>query len=369
MIEVDVQFRRDTFALNAAFRANSEGVTAIFGRSGSGKTTLINLLAGLEQPDTGRIAIDGTVLFDSDASIDIPPEQRRLGYVFQDGRLFPHMTVQRNLVYGRRGALSDAEFNMIVRLLDLAPLLDRRPGTLSGGEKQRVAIGRALLAQPKLLLMDEPLASLDAGRKAEILTYIERLREEVRLPIVYVSHSSDEIVRLADTLVLLSDGAVAAVGPLEDLMSRLDLRPLTGRYEAGAVIPATVAHTQPETQLTELEFPGGTLLVPATDLPVGHELRVRVRARDVSLALAPPDGISTLNILRGTVTEIGDGSGPLVDVLVDIGCPIWARVSRHAVQALNIQVGNEIYALIKAVSFDRRSLGYGAVDRASNDGG
>lgn len=369
MIEVDVQFRRETFSLNAAFSADSEGVIAIFGRSGSGKTTLINLLAGLERPNGGRISVDGAVLFDSDAGIDMPPEQRRLGYVFQDGRLFPHMTVHRNLVYGRRGALSDAEFETIVKLLDLAPLLDRRPGTLSGGEKQRVAIGRALLAQPQLLLMDEPLASLDAGRKAEILTYIERLREEVRLPIVYVSHSSDEIVRLADTLVLLSDGAVAAVGPLEDLMSRLDLRPLTGRYEAGAVIPTIVARTQPETQLTELKFPGGTFLVPATDLPTGHELRVRVRARDVALALAPPDGISTLNILRGTVTEIGDGSGPLVDVLVDIGCPIWARISRHALASLKIDVGNEIYALIKAVSFDRRSLGYGAADRGSSEAG
>ncbi len=369
MIEVDVQFHRETFRLNAAFKADSEGVIAIFGRSGAGKTTLINLLAGLERSSSGRIAIDGTVLFDSDAGIDKPPEQRRLGYVFQDGRLFPHMTVQRNLVYGRRGALSDAEFDAIMRLLDLSPLLDRRPGTLSGGEKQRVAIGRALLAQPKLLLMDEPLASLDAGRKSEILTYIERLREEVRLPIVYVSHSSDEIVRLADTLVLLSDGAVAAVGPLEDLMSRLDLRPLTGRYEAGAVIPVTVARTRPETQLTELDFPGGTLLVPATDLPTDHALRVRIRARDVALALTPPDGISMLNILRGTVTEIGDDEGPLVDVLVDIGCPIWARISRHALQALDIEVGRRIYALIKAVSFDRRSLGYGSADRLSKDGG
>lgn len=367
MIEVDVQFRRDTFTLNAAFSAKSEGVTAIFGRSGSGKTTLINILAGLERPSTGRIVVDGTVLFDSTAGIDVAPEERRLGYVFQDGRLFPHMTVRRNLTYGRRGAQSGEEFETVVRLLDIEPLLNRRPGTLSGGEKQRVAIGRALLAQPKLLLMDEPLASLDAGRKSEILTYIERLREEVRLPIVYVSHSSDEIVRLADTLVLLSDGAVAAVGPLEDLMSRLDLRPLTGRYEAGAVIPVTVSQTRPETQLTELDFPGGTLLVPATDLPTGHDLRVRVRARDVALSLTPPNGISTLNILRGTVTEIGDGSGPLVDVLIDIGCPIWARISRHALTSLNIEVGKQIYALIKAVSFDRRSLGYGATDRISKD--
>lgn len=369
MIEVDVQLRRKTFSLNAAFEASSEGVIAIFGRSGSGKTTLINVLAGLERPNSGRISVDGTVLFDSDAGIDIPPEQRQLGYVFQDGRLFPHMTVRRNLVYGRRSALTTGEFDTIVRLLDLTPLLNRRPGTLSGGEKQRVAIGRALLAQPKLLLMDEPLASLDAGRKSEILTYIERLRDEVGLPIVYVSHSSDEIVRLADTLVLLSNGAVAAVGQLEDLMSRLDLRPLTGRYEAGAVIPVTVARTRPETQLTELDFPGGTLLVPATDLPPGHAFRVRIRARDVALSLTPPDGISMLNILHGTVTEIGDEKGPLVDVLVDIGCPIWARISRHALRSLNIETGKQIYALIKAVSFDRRSLGHGPTPRVRRNAG
>ncbi len=369
MIEVDVQFRRNDFSLDAAFSAKSEGITAIFGRSGSGKTTLINILAGLERPNTGRIVVDDAVLFDSSAGIDVAPERRRLGYVFQDGRLFPHMTVKRNLIYGRRSAPSGTEFDAIVRLLDIEPLLDRRPGTLSGGEKQRVAIGRALLCQPKLLLMDEPLAALDAGRKSEILTYIERLREEVRLPIVYVSHASDEIVRLADTLVLLSDGAVAAVGPLEDLMSRLDLRPLTGRYEAGAVIPVTVARTRPETQLTELVFPGGTLLVPATDLPAGHAFRVRVRARDVALSLTPPDGISMLNILRGTVTEIGDDSGPLVDVLVDIGCPIWARISRHALDSLDITVGKQIYTLIKAVSFDRRSLGYGAAHRVSEQTG
>lgn len=358
MIEIDVTRQRGAFTLQARFEAASEGVIALFGRSGAGKTTLINLIAGLERPDAGRIVLDGRVLYDSEAGAIVPPERRRLGYVFQDGRLFPHLSVRRNLAYGRHGNPDGAAFDRIVDLLELRPLLGRKPGTLSGGEKQRVAIGRALLSQPDALLMDEPLASLDAGRKAEILDYIERLRAETHLPIVYVSHASDEIVRLADTLVLLSDGKVAAVGPIEDLMSRLNLRPLTGRYEAGAVIPATVAGVQDEVGLTKLDFPGGVLRVSGSDLPAGRQLRVRVRARDVSLSLSPPNDISILNVLPGTVQEIGDEPEPQVDVLIDIGCPIWARITRHARDRLGIEPGARVYALIKASAFDRRNLGY-----------
>ena len=366
MIEIDVTCQRGDFTLQAQFAAASEGVIALFGRSGAGKTTLINLIAGLERPDAGRIVLDSHVLYDSGAGTMVPPEQRRLGYVFQDGRLFPHLSVRRNLTYGRHSNPDSTGFDRIVDLLDLRLFLDRKPGTLSGGEKQRVAIGRALLSQPDALLMDEPLASLDAGRKAEILDYIERLREETHLPIVYVSHASDEIVRLADTLVLLSDGEVAAVGPIEDLMSRLDLRPLTGRYEAGAVIPATVAGVQDEVGLTKLDFPGGILRVSASDLPAGRQLRVRVRARDVSLSLSPPSDISILNVLPGTVQEIGDESGPQVDVLVDIGCPIWARITQHARGRLGIEPGVQVYALIKAIAFDRHSLGYGGTRRSES---
>ena len=363
MIEVDVRRRRGSFQLHAEFSTGNGRLTALFGRSGAGKTTLINLLAGLDRPDEGRIVVDGVTLYDSISRTNLPPEQRRLGYVFQDGRLFPHMSVRRNLMFGHNGAPDRQEIESVVRMLELDPLLGRRPKTLSGGEKQRVAIGRALLSRPRLLLMDEPLASLDAGHKAEILEYIERLRDESGVPIVYVSHASEEVVRLADTLVLLSEGKVAAVGPLESLMSRLDLRPLTGRYEAGAVVSAVVDAEQRDADLTQLSFAGGTLRVPKLDIGAGQELRLRLRARDVALALSPPSNLSILNVFPGVVQEIGEEDGPQVDVLVDIGCPIWARITQHARRQLDIKQGKPVYALIKAVSFDRRSLGYGAGHR------
>ena len=364
MIEVDVRRRRGSFQLHAEFSTGNGRLTALFGRSGAGKTTLINLLAGLDRPDEGRIVVDGVTLYDSISRTNLPPEKRRLGYVFQDGRLFPHMSVRRNLMFGHNGAPDRQEIDSVVRMLELDPLLGRRPKTLSGGEKQRVAIGRALLSRPRLLLMDEPLASLDAGHKAEILEYIERLRDESGVPIVYVSHASEEVVRLADTLVLLSEGKVAAVGPLESLMSRLDLRPLTGRYEAGAVVSAVVDAEQRDAGLTQLSFPGGTLRVPKLDIGAGQELRLRLRARDVALALSPPSNVSILNVFPGVVQEIGEEDGPQVDVLVDIGCPIWARITQHARRQLDIKQGKPVYALIKAVSFDRRSLGYGASQRS-----
>ena len=214
MIDVDIRLTKDDFRLDTKFETDT-GLTALFGKSGSGKTTLINAIAGLERPDEGRIEVDGNVLFDANAGINLPPEKRRLGYVFQESRLFPHLNVSKNLAYGMtlaRPAEGGQDFKRIVELLDLGALLTRRTRTLSGGERQRVAIGRALLANPRILLMDEPLASLDAGRKAEIIPFIERLRDELLLPIVYVSHAIEEVIRVADTMVVMSDGRVAAGG-------------------------------------------------------------------------------------------------------------------------------------------------------------
>ncbi|MGH6960430.1 MAG: molybdenum ABC transporter ATP-binding protein, partial [Dongiaceae bacterium] len=239
MLEVDAAHQLGDFRLDVRMSAPTHGIVALFGKSGSGKTSLVNMLAGLMRPTRGRIALNGAVLFDSAAGIDLPPERRRLGYVFQEGRLFPHLDVRRNLLYGWHRAPAGERavgLERIVELLGIGHLLHRRPTQLSGGEKQRVAIGRALLANPRLLLMDEPLASLDGPRKAEVLPFIERLRDELRLPVVYVSHDMAEIVRLADSVAVMSEGRVAAVGPIEDIMGRLDLRPLTGRYEAGAVL-------------------------------------------------------------------------------------------------------------------------------------
>jgi molybdate transport system ATP-binding protein len=364
MIEIDVEKRLGAFTLAARFSTPAQGITALFGRSGSGKTTLVNMLAGLVRPDRGRIAIGGDVLFSSEDGIELPPERRRLGYVFQEGRLFPHYSVRGNLTYGRRhGTARDAPgLDAIVALLGLEGLLDRRIGDLSGGEKQRVAIGRALLAEPRLLLMDEPLAALDAPRKAEILPFIERLRSTLGIPVIYVSHAMEEILRLADMLVLMSEGRVAAIGTVEELTSRLDLRPLTGRYEAGSVIRATVAGQDVSYGLTELAFPGGRLRVAHVALPLGTAVRARIRARDVALALERPTGISIRNILPARIVEIASDRGPLADVRLDIGTPaapvaLWSRITARAVRELGIAVGRQVYALIKTVALDGASLG------------
>ena len=313
------------------------------------------------KPDSGRIALADQLLFDSFQGIDLAPERRRIGYVFQEGRLFPHLNVRGNLSYGLRRVPPGErriELEQVIGLLGLEPHLGRRPRDLSGGEKQRVALGRAMLANPRLLLMDEPLAALDQQRKEEVMPFIERLRDELAIPIVYVSHAMDEVVRLADTLVLLSEGRTVAVGPLDELTSRLDLRPLTGRYEAGAVIEATVTRHDHSFALSELDFSGGTLRVPQIDLPPGASLRVRLRARDIALALEQPKNTSILNAFPGVVRDMSEEPGSLVDVLLDVGgTALWARVTARSCHDLNLQTGSRVYALVKAVAIDRHTLG------------
>ncbi len=359
-IEADVRLRHGAFSLSAQFESEA-GVTVLFGRSGSGKTTLLNAIAGLVKPDAGRIVVGGETFFDSDRRISVPVQKRRIGYVFQEGRLLPHLSVRSNLAYGRFFTpVADryVDFDRVVSLLDLGTLLERRPRHLSGGEKQRVAIGRALLASPRLLLMDEPLASLDAARKGEILHYVERLRDEMRVPIIYVSHAIEEVTRLADTLVLVSDGRVTGVGSVPELAARLDLRNQLGRFEGGAVIDARVSAQDLASGLAHLAFDGGELLTTDLDALVGERVRVRIRARDVSIALERPKGISILNCLAGTVAEIsGDGSS--ADVRIMVGATaIIARVTRHSIQTLNLAPGVPVHALVKAVSLDRHSVGY-----------
>lgn len=370
MIEIDVRHRLGAQDFAVKLSAPARGVTALFGRSGAGKTTIVNMLAGLIRPDAGRIAVQGQTLYDDASGINLPPERRRIGYVFQESRLFPHLNVLINLRYGmRRVPKADRRIaeEPVIEILGLGELLDRRPSTLSGGERQRVALGRALLTSPSLLLMDEPLASLDGARKAEVLPFIEALRDEFAIPIVYVSHAIEEIVRLADTLALVSDGSIAAVGGVEELMSRLDLRPLTGRYEAGAVVATVVEAIDPEFGLADLRFDGGLLRAPAAGLEPGRPVRVRIRARDVSLALTRPTDISILNIFEGTVREIGppldDAPGAQVDVQLDIGVPLWARVTRRSVSDLGIAPGRKVHALIKAIAIDRQSLGMMGANR------
>jgi molybdate transport system ATP-binding protein len=346
-IEVDISARLGDFSLAVQFTSDAP-ITALFGRSGSGKTTVLNAIAGLVRPEGGRIAVGDTVFFDGRTCV--PVQRRRVGYVFQDARLLPHLSVRQNLLYGRffiPAAERYADFDRIVALLDLGHLLSRRPQGLSGGEKQRVAIGRALLASPRLLLMDEPLAALDTPRKAEILYYIERLRDEVRVPVVYVSHDIEEVVRLADNVVILADGKVAESGPV------------MGRLAGGTVFDTRVAEQDLTWGLTRLDFPGGCFYAADVDALVGERVRVRIRARDVSIALAPPYDASFLNVLPGTVASISREQGASVDVQLDIaGTPLVARVTRKSVSALGLVPGQRAYALIKSVAIDQPSVGY-----------
>jgi molybdate transport system ATP-binding protein len=363
MIAVDIEQRLGTFRLSVKFRADVP-IVGLFGRSGSGKTSVINAIAGISRPERGSIHINDMCLFDSAHGIDLPPEARRIAYVFQDSLLFPHLDVRTNLLYGHRLRAPDERFiapDKVIALLGLDTLLDRRTNALSGGEKQRVAIGRALLAQPRILLLDEPLASLDTPRKSEILAYIERLRDELHIPMVYVSHSVAEITRLTDTTVILADGKCLAFGSTEDVMSRADLKPATGRDEAGTLVETHVAAHDAAESLTMLAFDGITLAVPQLDATAGERVRVRIRARDVSVALVRPADISILNILPGRIVAIENGDGPFVDVRIAVGTgatTLIARITRRSLHALALQPGRELFALVKAVSFDQRSVGF-----------
>jgi len=357
-LEIDILHRLGGFTLEAKLTAPA-GLTALFGPSGSGKTSVINLVAGLMKPDRGRIVIDGEVLVHTEGSIFVPAYKRRIGYVFQEGRLFPHLSVRQNLLYGRWfSSLGGDGVEDVVELLGIGALLDRRPEGLSGGEKQRVAIGRALLANPRLILMDEPLASLDEARKAEILPYIERLRDESRVPILYVSHSLSEVTRLATALAILSDGRIAAAGPTDQIMQRFDLLPPSARDEAGSILETRVESHDDAYGLTTLRARAGSVRVPRIELSAGQPVRIRIRARDVMVATERPQGLSALNILAGTVSEVGGADGPAADLRIDCaGEIVTARVTRHSIATLNLRPGMPVYAVIKSVAFDRRSIG------------
>lgn len=352
-LEVDIEHRLGAMTLAARFTATGR-LTALFGRSGAGKTSLVNIIAGLTRPDRGRVVVDGTVLTDTGRGIHLPAHRRRIGYVFQEGRLFPHLTVRQNLTYGRwftPAAARWGSFDGVVEMLGIGPLLDRRPGLLSGGEKQRVAIGRALLSSPRILLMDEPLAALDEARKAEILPYIERLRDEAQVPIVYVSHAVSEVARLAATVVLLAEGRVVATGEAVEMLGRLDLMPAAGGREGGAVLDTHVAGHDDGYELTVLACAAGEIVVPRLDRPASAAARVRIQARDVMLALVEPVGISAQNVLRAEVAEIGRPTGGSVDIRLDChGQVLLASVTRRAVDQLGLVPGLPVFAIIKTVA-------------------
>lgn len=358
MLEVSLRHSFDGFTLDATFDA-PPGVTVLFGRSGSGKTTVVNAVAGLLMPDAGRIAAGDLTLLDTERGIRLRPHRRRIGYIFQEGRLFPHLTVGQNLSYGAWFAPKGAPRENAPRIIDLlgiGHLLERRPAALSGGEKQRVAIGRALLSAPRLILADEPLAALDEARKAEILPYFERLRDEVSIPILYVSHSVSEVARLATTVVALDGGRVTAQGSVAEVLGNPNLM-TTGVREAGAVLIARVTRHHDD-GLTELDANGIPLFLPRIAQAPGATLRVRIAAHDVILSRNRPEGLSALNIIAGTVKEIRPGSGPGALVALDTAAGrVLARVTRRSADALGLAPGETVHAIVKSVAVAPEDVG------------
>jgi molybdate transport system ATP-binding protein len=352
-VSIEARFKLDYagFSLAVDLVLPGRGITAIFGQSGSGKTTLLRCIAGLERAH-GVLSIAGQRW--QDTAFFMPVHERPLGYVFQEANLFPHLTARRNLEYGMKRvptASRRVAMDQAIDLLGIGQLLERLPERLSGGERQRVAIARALLTSPRLLLMDEPLAALDLARKNEILPYLERLHDELEIPVLYVSHSPDEVARLADHIVVMESGRAVAQGPLAATLARLDL-PIRLGEDAGVVIDTVVAEHDEHFHLARVEFPGGSLWVRDIGHAIGHHLRVHILARDVSLAAQPVTGTSILNALPGRVIELAaDGHPALALVRLDIGgTPLLARISQRSAAALAIAPGMTVWAQIKAVA-------------------
>jgi molybdate transport system ATP-binding protein len=354
VLEVSVLKQLGAFRLDATFSAPTPGVIALFGRSGSGKSTLLNLIAGLLAPDAGAVSLDGERLTDARRGLALPVERRRIGYVFQDARLFPHLSVLSNLRYGdrrRRQTPSLIAFDEVVELLGLARLLQRRPWQLSGGERQRVSLGRALLSRPRLLLLDEPLASLDVSRREEVLPYLVALRERVSIPMVFVSHQFDEVLRLATHLVLLEGGHVLAEGAVEEMSLYPELQSIVGPDLAGAVVEGLVTRVNPASGTAELAVGSGTLQVSLREVQPGARVRLQLLARDVILATQPVQGLSVRNALASRIIAIADDDSGAVLVRVDVGGAIvLARITQDARRALNLRPGDAVWTLVKAVS-------------------
>ncbi|QBY02487.1 molybdenum ABC transporter ATP-binding protein [Rhodophyticola sp. CCM32] len=341
----------------------NDGLTAIFGPSGAGKTSILRCVAGLLHPDQGQVQIGDHLLLDTARGINIPTARRRISYVFQEPRLFPHMSVAANLGYGAAGARGRAlplGFDPLVDLLGLGPLLTRRPATLSGGEGQRVALGRALLAAPDLLLMDEPLSALDTGRKADLLPYFERLRDQVGIPILYVSHDVSEVARLADTVILMDKGRMRSVGPVAEIFAGGETGDQVSRDMAGALLNVTIAAHDAEDGLTEARIGAQPLWLPGHVGNPGDRLRLRLDARDVMLMRDMPKGISALNVLPATVISIGAGPGSGALVRLDHqGQVLVARVTKRSVRVLALEPGLRLHAIVKSMSVTQERVGPG----------
>lgn len=340
-LSVQLRHQFPSFDLDIAFDAPS-GITGLFGKSGAGKTSVIRAVAGLLRPDAGRIVLGDRVLFEK--GVHVPPHQRHIGYVFQEPRLFPHLTVQQNLTYG-----GQHNFDQVVDMLGISALLTRRPAHLSGGEAQRVALGRALMSGAELLLLDEPLAALDAPRKAEILPYLETLRDYSKIPMLYVSHSVDEVARLSSLIVVLDAGRVIRSGPARDVLSDISATAIFGRRAAGAILTGQIT-AQEVDGLTRVETSAGPIFVPRQG-QIGANLAVRIHAQDVMLARTRPTDISALNILSATVIDIQPEIAPNVMVQLQAGAEILlARITARSCAALGLTAGSHCFAILKSVA-------------------
>ncbi len=353
---IDARFRitHNDFTLDVDLQLPGHGVSALFGASGSGKTTFLRAIAGLERAPGGYLSVNNAVWQDDSCGLFVPTHQRPLGYVFQEASLFPHLSIRANLEYGMRrvpAAARKVSLEHAVELLGIAPLLGRMPDRLSGGEKQRVAIARALATSPRILLMDEPLAALDLKRKHEILPYLERLHDELDIPVLYVSHAPDEVARLADHLVVLEQGRALASGALNETLARLDL-PIRLGEDAGVVLEGEIAEIDAEWHLARVDFAGGSLWVRDSGVPLGRHVRVRILARDISIALASHTDSSILNILPATVEQLADDAHPALALvrLNASGVPLVARITRRSATRLQLCPGQAVWAQIKAVA-------------------
>jgi molybdate transport system ATP-binding protein len=360
-LSVEIRHQFPGIKLDIAFNTGS-GITALFGHSGAGKSTIAQAISGAFTPNDGHIELNGNILYSKDKNINCPAQRRGIGYVFQQDLLFPHFSVQGNLQYASRygrGANSTKQQDEVIDILGIKHLLQRRPGGLSGGERQRVAIARALLSNPALLVMDEPLSALDDPRKAEILPYIERIRDHSDVPILYITHAVSEIARLADQVVVVERGRVTKTGTAMDVFSDPDIVPQLGLQSAGALLNATIEKHEDD-GLTKLKSASGPIYLPELDAEIGQAVRVRVLAHDVMLATKQPENISALNVFHGRVSAIKFGRGPGAIVSVESsGNTILARVTRRSVEALNLQIGHQCYAIIKSVSVAPNQIGHG----------
>jgi molybdate transport system ATP-binding protein len=361
-IAIDVRARRGSFQLDASARFSLSGITVILGPSGSGKTTLLRVLAGLENRAIGSVRIGDECWLDSTRNVFVAPHRRAMGYVFQDGRLFPHLTVGGNLAYAERRAaqrLRPADREQLVRLLHIGKLLDQPASTLSGGEVQRVALARALLTNPRLLLMDEPLSALDLPHRSEALSYIEHASELFGIPVIYVTHAIEEAARLANTLAIMNNGGFLAAGPAPDILARLDLAPYLGRFEAGAILEGTVMGEDHSFGISIVDIDGEALQVPSLGLPENRKVRLRIRARDVSIATVQPQGLSIRNIMRVRIEEIAEEKdSAFAELRLKAARQVLrARITRRSVSELGLKAGKDVYALIKTIAVDRQLVG------------